>query len=152
MAMPLNFSRYLHIAQAFLARGRLPALLLAVTRKASKGGLRMRPLQDDLKLMRALCVAWWRGEYREVDRQTLLAVMAALVYFITPVDAVPDWLLMLGLLDDLAVLGWVLRRWRSELDTFRDWDDTQPRDRQQMLQQLPELPERVVAENPPVNS
>jgi len=152
MAMPLNFSRYLHIAQAFLARGRLPALLLAVTRKASKGGLRMRPLQDDLKLMRALCVAWWRGEYREVDRQTLLAVMAALVYFITPVDAVPDWVLMLGLLDDLAVLGWVLRRWRSELDTFRDWYDAQPRDRQQMLQQLPELPERVVAENPPVNS
>ena len=78
--------------------------------------------------------------------------MAALVYFITPVDAVPDWVLMLGLLDDLAVLGWVLRRWRSELDTFRDWYDTQPRDRQQMLQQLPELPERVVAENPPVNS
>ena len=59
MAAPLNFSRYLQLAQAFLARGRLPALLLAVTRKASKGGLRMRPRRDDLKRLRALGVAWW---------------------------------------------------------------------------------------------
>lgn len=131
-----NFDRYQQLAGQFLARGRLPALLLAVTRKMTRQAARLGPLQEDLGLLRGLCVAWWRGEYRQVDPQALLASVGALLYFLTPVDAVPDWVLMLGLLDDLAVLGWVIRRWRGELEAFRRWRDDQPVAEQQALMQL----------------
>ena len=55
----------------------------------------------------------------------LLAVVAALVYFLVPLDMVPDWLPGVGLLDVLAVLAWVGRTWAQELQAFRDWRATQ---------------------------
>jgi uncharacterized membrane protein YkvA (DUF1232 family) len=44
-----------------------------------------------------------------------LALLGALAYFIMPVDAVPDVLVGLGMADDIAVLGAVLRRFGQEI-------------------------------------
>jgi uncharacterized membrane protein YkvA (DUF1232 family) len=142
MSAPWNFVRYLALARPLLRRGRLPALLLAVARKSGAQGGRFKGMKDDLKLLQGLCVAWWRGEYRAVNRQALLAVVAALLYFVTPFDAIPDWLPGLGLVDDLAVLAWVMRTWRDELTAFRVWRDGQPVQVQAALQQIP-VAERV---------
>lgn len=124
MNPPFNSMRYLRLAQRVLARGRLPALLLAVTRKG-EGRARFARLGGDLKLLQGLCAAWWRGEYRTIGSQALVAVVAALVYFLVPLDMVPDWLLGVGLLDDLAVLAWVLRTWEGELQAYRVWREAQ---------------------------
>lgn len=124
MNPPFNSMRYLRLAQRVLARGRLPALLLAVTRKG-EGRARFARLGGDLKLLQGLCAAWWRGEYRAIGSQALVAVVAALVYFLVPLDMVPDWLLGVGLLDDLAVLAWVLRTWEGELQAYRVWREAQ---------------------------
>lgn len=121
MDAPRGFSRYLGIAERFLARGRVPALLIAVARKRS----RLKLVKSDLRLLQELLVAWVRGEYRGLSRQALLSVIAALAYFLSPVDIVPDFIFGVGLLDDLAVLAWVVRRWQSELDAFKVWRDAQ---------------------------
>ena len=102
MDAPRGFSRYLGIAERFLARGRVPALLIAVARKRS----RLKLVKSDLRLLQELLVAWVRGEYRGLSRQALLSVIAALAYFLSPVDIVPDFIFGVGLLDDLAVDGW----------------------------------------------
>lgn len=115
MDAPRGFSRYLGIAERFLARGRVPALLIAVARKRS----RLKLVKNDLRLLQELLVAWVRGEYRGLSRQALLSVIAALAYFLSPVDIVPDFIFGVGLLDDLAVLAWVVRRWQAELDASR---------------------------------
>jgi uncharacterized membrane protein YkvA (DUF1232 family) len=139
MKAPWNFSRYLALAQSFLSRGRLPFLLRAVMRKSDKQGRRFASIKDDLRLLQDLCVAWWRGEYRTISRQALLAVVAGLVYLVTPLDGVPDWLLGVGFIDDLAVLAWVLRTWSDELQAFRVWRDAQTPEHLARLEHLPEL-------------
>lgn len=121
MTIPRNLRRYLRPAQLLLARGRLPALLLAVSRKGSGGGLQLSRLKGDVQLLQGLCLAWWRGEYRAVSAKALLSVVAGLLYFISPLDAIPDWLLGVGFLDDLAVLAWVVKTWRGELDAYEAW-------------------------------
>ena len=136
MNFPWKGARYLHLARQVLARGRLPALLLAVARKGDRGE-RFARLRDDLSLLLGLCAAWWRGEYRAISRQALVAVVAALVYFLTPLDMVPDWLPGVGLLDDLAVLAWVLRTWSGELQAYRDWREAQPPEALQRAEKLP---------------
>lgn len=139
MKGPWRFVKYLPAAQRVLMRGRLPAVLLAVARKRStKNGL-FKGLKDDLGLLTALCVAWWKGEYRAVSRPALVAVVAGLLYFLSPIDAIPDWLPVVGFLDDLAVLGWVMKKWSDELDAFRVWRDGQSADVLAEISRLPDL-------------
>jgi uncharacterized membrane protein YkvA (DUF1232 family) len=138
MKQPWNFSSYLGAAQAFLRRGRLPALLLAVARKSARQGGRFSALQEDLRLLQGLCMAWWRGEYRAISSQALLAVVAALLYFLTPLDGLPDWLPVVGFIDDLAVLAWVLRTWSDELAAFRAWREAQAPETLEVIERLPD--------------
>jgi uncharacterized membrane protein YkvA (DUF1232 family) len=144
MKTPKNFARYLHLAQRFLKAGRLPGLLLSVLRKREKAGVAMSALGRDLQLLQGLCMAWWRGEYRAIDGQALLAVVAALLYFLAPFDALPDWLPLLGFVDDLAVLTWVMHRWRHELEAFRAWREAQSPETLRVIERLPLDPQAEI--------
>ncbi|MBB1519224.1 YkvA family protein [Aquipseudomonas guryensis] len=137
MNVPAHLKRYLQAAQALLARGKLPGMLAAVLQKSASKGGRLGAVREDLRLLVGLCMAWWRGEYRAIGTQAFLSVVAALLYFLTPLDALPDWLLGIGLLDDLAVLAWVLRTWRGELDAYRAWRDVQAPAELLLIEQVP---------------
>ncbi|WP_200627054.1 YkvA family protein [Pseudomonas sp. LAM2023] len=133
MSAPWNFARFLPLAERLLSRGRLPALLFAVARK----GPRLGQLREDVKLLQSLCLAWWRGEYRAISAKALVTIVAGLLYFVSPIDAIPDWLLGVGLLDDIAVLGWVLKTVADELARFKAWRDSQAPERLRVVERLP---------------
>lgn len=139
MAAPWNFARFLPLAERVLSRGRLPALLFAVARKGPK----LDKLRDDLRLMQSLCLAWWRNEYRGVPKKTLLLIVAGLLYFVSPFDAIPDWIPGVGFLDDIAVLTWVMKTVSEELERFKQWRDRQPVAQLRDIEQLPQDPETL---------
>jgi uncharacterized membrane protein YkvA (DUF1232 family) len=150
MKAPWNFLKYMPLAQRLIKRGKIPALLLAVARKSSsKRGL-LKGLREDLALLQALCVAWWRGEYRAISPNALIAVVAGLLYFLSPLDAIPDWIPGFGFVDDLAVLGWVMRKWSGELEAFKAWRQAQSAERQAGLLRLPALDEPQSDNSPQV--
>ena len=142
MSAPWNFARFLPLAERLLSRGRLPALLFAVARK----GPRLGQLREDVKLLQSLCLAWWRGEYRAISPKALVTVVAGLLYFVSPIDAIPDWLLGVGFLDDIAVLGWVLKTVADELARFKAWRDSQAPERLRVVERLPATPEALQLE------
>ncbi len=142
MKAPWNFARFLPLAERLLSRGRLPALLFAVARK----GPRLGQLKEDVRLLQALCVAWWRGEYRAISPKALVTIVAGLLYFVSPLDAIPDWLLGVGLLDDIAVLGWVLKTVSDELEAFRAWRQRQSPEKLRVVERLPDTPEALLLE------
>ncbi len=84
MKAPWNFARFLPLAGRLLARGRLPTLLFAVASKSAREGGRLGKLKEDLRLLQALCLAYWRGEYRAVSAKSMLSVVAGLMYFLSP--------------------------------------------------------------------
>lgn len=45
-------------------------------------------------------------------------VAAALIYFITPVDAMPDFIPFAGFLDDLGVIAWTVRFLGKEIEGY----------------------------------
>ena len=53
---------------------------------------------------------------------TVLAVIAAMIYFVEPFDLIPDSFFVFGLLDDIAVITFVARSNRSEISRFRRWE------------------------------
>jgi len=72
--------------------------------------------------MLRLAKAGVSGRYLRLPKRTLVAALAALIYFVNPVDLIPDVVPVLGFADDAAVVGWVLGRIRQDLDAFRAWE------------------------------
>ena len=79
-----------------------------------------------IRLLTQLVGDFVNGRYRDIAPDTIVAVLAALLYFLLPLDAIPDFILALGMIDDFAILTWVARNFQDELDRYRDWLAHQP--------------------------
>lgn len=77
---------------------------------------------DDLKTLMRLLSAWISRKYTGVETQTIVYTVVAVVYFVTPTDFVPDFVLGLGFVDDIAVLTWVLEKIRDDVNKFKEWE------------------------------
>jgi uncharacterized membrane protein YkvA (DUF1232 family) len=71
--------------------------------------------------MRLLSV-WISRKYTDVETQTIVYTVLAVVYFVTPTDFVPDFVLGLGFVDDIAVISWVLEKIRDDVKKFKQWE------------------------------
>ncbi|MDD2051304.1 YkvA family protein [Pseudomonas putida] len=148
MKAPWNFTRFLPLAQRLLGRGRLPALLFAVARKGNAQGNRLGKLKSDLRLLQALCLAYWRGEYRAISPKALISVVAGLMYFLSPIDAIPDFLPVFGMFDDIAVLAWLMKTLDDELSAFRVWRERQAPEKLREVERLPDSVKALQLEHP----
>jgi uncharacterized membrane protein YkvA (DUF1232 family) len=74
-----------------------------------------------LKEFLELLMAYARGSYRQASWQTLVIIVAAILYFLMPIDVMPDVIPGVGYIDDVAVFAWVVNVVGSELEKFRAW-------------------------------
>jgi len=79
-------------------------------------------LWEDIELLVRLLQAWTSGEYKGVSMKTLGVIVAAVLYFISPLDLIPDFMPGVGYLDDAAVITWVLKSIAEDIDEFRRWE------------------------------
>src|SRR4051812_43351243 len=63
-----------------------------------------------------------RAEYRDISEPNLVTIIAALIYFVSPFDVIPDWVPILGHIDDAFVVSLALKTVRGDLDTFMAWE------------------------------
>jgi uncharacterized membrane protein YkvA (DUF1232 family) len=63
-----------------------------------------------------------RAEYRDISEPNLRTVIAAILYFVSPFDVIPDWVPVLGHIDDAFVVSLALKSVRLDLDTFMAWE------------------------------
>lgn len=79
---------------------------------------------DGVKTLFRALKATFGGEYRGFSKKTLVALTAAALYCVAPVDAIFDWIPGLGLCDDLFVVAAALKAFAAETRTFRRWERT----------------------------
>ena len=60
-------------------------------------------------------------EYTDVPTQTIVAMVAALLYLISPRDLIKDSIPVLGLLDDIAVIALAWKFTVGEADKYQIW-------------------------------
>lgn len=77
---------------------------------------------DDLMALFRLVQAWAAGGYKVVPIKTILLAIAAIIYFVTPFDAVLDFLPVIGFSDDVAVILCVLASIRDDVEDFKAWE------------------------------
>ncbi len=79
-------------------------------------------LQTMLRLIRA----YNRGEYRAAPETTLVVIVAAIIYVVSPLDVIPDAIPAIGFLDDATILTLALQRTKQDLDDFMVWETSAP--------------------------
>ena len=69
--------------------------------------------------------AYTSGQYKGIPTRSLLVGIAVLLYLLSPLDLIPDFLVGIGLLDDLGVMSWFIIQFKDELDKFISWEQEQ---------------------------
>jgi uncharacterized membrane protein YkvA (DUF1232 family) len=75
-----------------------------------------------LMAMIRLINAYHKGEYRDIAAQNLHIVVAALIYFVSPFDVIPDAVPIFGHIDDAVVVRLATKSVGLDLDTFMAWE------------------------------
>lgn len=102
--------------------GKLNRLLDQASQKIYRRQGPFSEMRDSLQAVFRLLRAYANGRYRQIPTASLLSVIAWVIYFITPVDAIPDFIAGLGLVDDAVLLGWLLSSVKTDLDRFVEWE------------------------------
>jgi uncharacterized membrane protein YkvA (DUF1232 family) len=76
----------------------------------------------DLTALIRMLRAWATRRYKRVPWQSLVLTTVAVVYFVMPLDAVPDFIPVIGFIDDGAVIAFVVRSIRADIAAFRAWE------------------------------
>jgi uncharacterized membrane protein YkvA (DUF1232 family) len=76
---------------------------------------------DDFKLLMAVVKDYRRGKYRKIPFWTVAAIVGALLYVLNPLDLIPDFLPLVGQIDDAAVVAACLLMVRQDLHKYKKW-------------------------------
>ena len=76
-------------------------------------------VRDHLSLLADMASDITKGRYTDYSKGNFLLAVAALIYVVSPLDLVPDFLIVLGLLDDVAIVGWAMSRLKTEVDKYQ---------------------------------
>ena len=77
----------------------------------------------DLPLMIAMIKAWIKKEYTVVSPKVIACLIGAVIYLLKKKDLIRDSIPIIGIADDLAVMGLALKLSEPELKAFAEWRD-----------------------------
>ena len=89
------------------------------TEKAKKEGKKIDAIKVDFAHLIQMLKAYFSGNYKKLPWTTIISAVAALLYFINPLDAIPDFILGFGMIDDATVIAFCLRSIKQDLDQFK---------------------------------
>ncbi|HFI0353641.1 TPA: YkvA family protein [Streptococcus suis] len=112
-------------AEALLSdQGKLELFLQNIEKKLARlpfGGDKFSAIPGMISMVRS----YVKRDYTVLPKGAILATIGALIYFFSPLDALPDFLFGPGLLDDAFVLNACLKLVKSDVDDFRNWQASQ---------------------------
>ena len=79
---------------------------------------------DDIISMYQLVESYVKREYTDIPLTSIISILAALVYVISPIDLIPDFIPVIGYLDDAAVVTLVLGLGVGhDLEKYKSWQE-----------------------------
>ncbi|MFP4316259.1 MAG: YkvA family protein [Desulfovibrionales bacterium] len=93
----------------------------------------------EARLLMGLVGDYRAGRYKKIPWWAVSSVVFALLYVLNPFDLVPDFIPVLGQLDDALVLGLCLRMVEREITAYKEWKEGQQKE-EIVIQPTPEDP------------
>lgn len=99
---------------------KLETFLAAVSKKFRT----FKDAKDTIKkipVLLELLKMYAKKEYTKAPKKTLIAIVSALIYFLSPIDVIPDFIPGIGMVDDALVITTVLKWVNDDLRDFIAW-------------------------------
>ena len=97
-------------------------LVLATLRKYMKAG-GLKNVRKDLVLLTDYVSDIVHGHFHNYIQSSIILALAGLIYVVSPLDVVPDFL-PLGFLDDITIITWAIAKIAGELSKYSQWKST----------------------------
>lgn len=81
----------------------------------------LNQLYERLMLLFGIVKDWSNGSYKDVPKGSIVMIIIGILYFLSPIDFIPDFIPVGGLVDDAFVVGLVIKQVNSDLDKYKVW-------------------------------
>ncbi len=112
-----------------VARVRRRLAPLRAARQATRPGPGAGGPVRRLRVIPRMISASWRGQYPVLPRYQTLLWLVGLVYLVSPIDAIPELLPLIGVSDDIGVGAWLLTSLYAEAGNYLGQADSKDGDR-----------------------
>ena len=118
----LTFEQAKIKAESYVRHGdQLLGLLEKATHKSAQCYEFLLASWESLQIFLRLLRAQLAGRF-SAPANSILMIVAAVIYFVSPFDLIPDSIPVLGLIDDASVLTFVARSNLTVISNFRRWE------------------------------
>lgn len=76
---------------------------------------------SEVPIMASLIVNYVKKEYQDIPIGTVIAILSALIYFVSPIDIIPDSIPAIGYFDDAAVVAACWKLVESDIEEYEKW-------------------------------
>ena len=80
---------------------------------------------ESFRLTWNLLQDYWSGDYKNIPWKLAASVGFAVTYLVSPLDIIPDFLPIVGFVDDATVFALVVSSFQSELSAYKKWKKKQ---------------------------
>lgn len=91
--------------------------------KAHKKSKRLGDQIGNFKLLLAMVKDIWAGNFK-VSTMDMAIITGAILYVVTPIDAIPDLLPFLGWVDDIAIISMAMGKLSKVIGDYKFWKGT----------------------------
>ena len=91
-------------------------------KKINGSNKQINELMEHVQLFLRMIKKSLAGEYSAFSHKTLFSLVFGLLYFVTPMDVVPDFIPLLGFSDDLSIVYFIIKNFKSDIEDFKGWE------------------------------
>lgn len=94
--------------------------LLEKVKDKIKSNRELNEIFDETKLFLDMLNDWIHGRYKNLSTSSIVTMIVSLIYLISPIDLIPDFLPG-GFLDDIAVIYFASKKISKEMEDYKIW-------------------------------
>ncbi|MEJ2536652.1 MAG: YkvA family protein [Calditrichia bacterium] len=118
----IYFKRAMNTADLMVKeQERVKEILTQALDKAKQKRNQIREVFGDIQDLITLVKFYFKGEYTKIPWRFIILALAAIIYFVNPMDLIPDIIPAMGFMDDATIVALVINAMKDEIDDFRKY-------------------------------
>ena len=121
-----GYKKYKNRANEYLNdKEKAVSLLDDAREKAEKKKGTLHDVWEKIQLFFSVFEDWVKGRYKVIPFKSIAMITVGIIYFVMPIDLIPDFIVGIGFGDDVAVLVFIIKQISSDLEDYKVWKATQ---------------------------